>query len=55
VYADPELDINVDISAIDKADKRAAIPLIMKEIIIEGPAYSAAACPLSTYIPVPKQ
>jgi hypothetical protein len=44
-----------DISDIDKADKRATIPAIMKEMIIDGPAYAAAACPLNTNIPVPKK
>jgi hypothetical protein len=55
VYAEPELDIMEDISDIDKADKRAAIPAIMKEMIIDGPAYCAAACPLKTNIPVPRK
>ena len=55
VYAEPELDINEDISAIDKADRRATIPARMKEIIIDGPAYCSAACPLNTNIPVPIQ
>jgi hypothetical protein len=55
VYAEPELDIMEDISDIDKADKRAAIPAMIKEMIIDGPAYSAAACPLNTNIPVPRK
>jgi hypothetical protein len=44
-----------DISAIDKAGKRAAIPAIIKEMIIDGPAYCAAACPLNTNIPLPRK
>jgi hypothetical protein len=44
-----------DISDIDKADKRAIIPAIMKEMIIDGPAYVAATCPLHTNIPVPEK
>ena len=44
-----------DISDIDKADKNATIPAIINETITDGPAYSAAACPLNTNIPVPKK
>ncbi len=50
MYTEPELDIIEDISDIDKADKRASIPPIIKEIIIDGPAYFPAACPLNTNI-----
>jgi len=31
------------------------IPAIIKEIIIDGPAYCAAPCPLNTNIPEPKK
>ena len=55
MYADPELDIIEAISDIDKADKRATIPAIINETIIDGPVFCAAACPLNTYIPVPKK
>ncbi len=41
------------ISANDRAERRATIPLKIKEIITDGPAKRAAACPLSTNIPAP--
>ncbi len=39
----------------DNAARRATIPVITKEIITDGPAKLAAACPLSTVIPAPAE
>lgn len=53
MYAEPELDINEAISEKDKLESKATKPARMNEIITDGPANFAAACPLKTNMPAP--
>jgi hypothetical protein len=55
VYADPELAIIAAISENDIAARRATILVRIKEMMTDGPAYIAAACPLKVNIPMPKK
>jgi hypothetical protein len=55
VYADPELVIIAAISENDIAARRATILVRIKEMMTDGPAYIAAACPLKVNIPVPEK
>jgi hypothetical protein len=55
VYADPELVIIAAISENDIAARRATIPVRIKEMMTDGPANFAAACPLKVNIPMPEK
>jgi hypothetical protein len=55
VYADPELAIIAAISENDIAARRTVIPVRIKEMMTDGPAYIAAACPLKVNIPMPEK
>jgi hypothetical protein len=55
VYTEPELAIIAAISENDKVARRATIPVITKDMMTDGPAYNAAACPLKVNIPIPEK
>ncbi len=55
MYAEPELAIIAAISENDKLARKATIPAITKDMIIDRPEYFTAACPLKTKIPMPEK
>jgi hypothetical protein len=55
VYAEPQLFIIAAISDKDIAARSATIPDRIKDMMTDGPAYNAAACPLKVNIPIPEK